>query len=192
MLAGETLRANPMAKTTARTLVDITFQLLPVITIVPDPFTVHADGKQLLQNLNLPVGIHNPFRHGQTHGEQFEIDWFGKEIVHPGPHGIAEALATQIDGGQKDEIRILLPGTPPDSLTQLQPVQPWHHPVTQNHTGRIRLKRRPSGIATTGDKHFVSVPFQTEPQAPGGSQVIFSEKDFHKILTDVMLPLPRA
>jgi hypothetical protein len=73
--AVETVRANPMAEVAAGVRMNVALHLLPVIAVVSDPFAIHADREQLLEESDLARVFQNPFRNPQTHADHFAVEW---------------------------------------------------------------------------------------------------------------------
>ena len=178
-LAGVTFWADSVREVAAGVCVDVALDLLPVVGIVADPFTVHADGNQLFEATELGGEVENALGDTEPHENHFAVQWFREEVVHFGVHRGAQVVASGMDGGEEDEVGVIGFTGLADAFAELDAVAVGHHPVADDDANGVVLECGPRGFAVGGGQDGVASVFEAELEHLEGDGIVFSDEDFH-------------
>ena len=157
---------------------DVPFNRLPRVLFIANLLAIRTYGEEAFELCHFRMEREDPFGDPKACRQFVHIDRFIQEVVRTGFHPfIVVFLSSQ--GGEKDDIGILLLNMRPDHPAQIQTVNLRHHPVRDDELGPFRQERTPCSFAIFRGNDFVPHLPELGKQDQPGYIVVFGNEDFH-------------
>ena len=168
-----------MAEFRSGLLLDVGFETFPVVCGSVYFVTIGTNRDQLLELVNFPRKPKDSIRDTQPHLNCDSIKRLGQEIVNAGFSDEVVVFRAGIQGGEKDEIGIRCVPARPHSVTKLQAVHPWHHPIAYDNAHGSAIERFPRFGPAARHHHFMTHTLEGQLQDLGGNSLVFGDQDLH-------------
>src|SRR5579871_1280656 len=194
---GPARRTNAVAEAHVGMRTDVALNLMPVILIIPNSFTVGTDREKplklfhLLQSgfeffdapRQLQLQFHNLHTHIDTCGQFFGIERLRHIIVRAGAQPFYDIFLASTRGEQ-DQIHRFQVRQGAEAAAHFQPIDFRHQPIENGQPRNIRtLKGLPGLGAVHGGHDLVAAFGQCGPQRKAGNVIIVCDQNLHATLS---------